>query len=123
LNGRRPDSCQVYAWLLLVQYHEHIDLHGLVLLLPVSCIIYLCSHTRKSRDSRDSDWLRTGRQRGRSSSLGRVKDFLFFTSSPPILLPTQFLIKSILGALSPGLKRQGREADHSPPTNAEVKKT
>jgi hypothetical protein len=26
-------------------------------------------------------------------------------------------------ALSPGAKRQGREADHSPPTSAEVKKT
>jgi hypothetical protein len=26
------------------------------------------------------------------------------------------------GALSPGLKQQGREADHSPPTSAEVKK-
>jgi hypothetical protein len=28
-----------------------------------------------------------------------------------------------LEALSPGLKRQGREADHSPPTSAEAKKT
>jgi hypothetical protein len=27
------------------------------------------------------------------------------------------------GALSPGLKRPGREADHSPPASAEVKKT
>jgi hypothetical protein len=26
------------------------------------------------------------------------------------------------GALSPGIKRQGRKADHSPPTNAEDKK-
>jgi hypothetical protein len=26
-------------------------------------------------------------------------------------------------ALSPGIKRQGREADHSPPTNAKFKKT
>jgi hypothetical protein len=26
------------------------------------------------------------------------------------------------GALSPGVKRQGREADHSPPASAEVKK-
>jgi hypothetical protein len=25
------------------------------------------------------------------------------------------------GALSPGIKRPGREADHSPPTSAEVK--
>jgi hypothetical protein len=27
------------------------------------------------------------------------------------------------GVLSPGVKRQGREADHSPPTTAEVKNT
>jgi hypothetical protein len=27
------------------------------------------------------------------------------------------------GALSPGVKRSGREADHSTPTSAEVKKT
>jgi hypothetical protein len=27
------------------------------------------------------------------------------------------------GALSPGVKRPGREADHSPPTSAEVNKT
>jgi hypothetical protein len=29
----------------------------------------------------------------------------------------------VLGALSPGVKRPGREADHSPSTSAEVKKT
>jgi hypothetical protein len=28
-----------------------------------------------------------------------------------------------LGALSPAVKRPGREADHSPPTGAEVRKT
>jgi hypothetical protein len=27
-----------------------------------------------------------------------------------------------IGVLSPGVKRQGREADHSPPASAEVKK-
>jgi hypothetical protein len=27
------------------------------------------------------------------------------------------------GGISPGVKRPGREADHSPPTSAEVKKT
>jgi hypothetical protein len=29
----------------------------------------------------------------------------------------------VSGALSPGIKRQGLEADHSPPSTAEVKKT
>jgi hypothetical protein len=28
-----------YAWLLLVLYHVHLDLQGLGLILPVSCII------------------------------------------------------------------------------------
>jgi hypothetical protein len=29
----------------------------------------------------------------------------------------------VLGAISPGVKRPGREANHSPPTSAEVKNT
>jgi hypothetical protein len=41
-------------------------------------------------------------------SPGRVKKFLFSTSSRT--------------TLSPGIKRPGREADHSPLTSAEVKK-
>jgi hypothetical protein len=32
-------------------------------------------------------------------------------------------IQCVVGAASPGLKRQGREADRSPPTSAEVTKT
>jgi hypothetical protein len=47
---------------------------------------------------------------------------IFFTSSRPALGPTQTPIEWVSGALSPGVKRQGREADHSHPTSAEVKK-
>jgi hypothetical protein len=36
-------------------------------------------------------------------------------------LHTQPPIQWALGALSPRVKRLGREADHSPPTSAEVK--
>jgi hypothetical protein len=50
--------------------------------------------------SRYGDWLRTGLPRGRSSS--------------PYPMGT--------GALYPGVKWQGREADHSLPASAEVKK-
>jgi hypothetical protein len=75
------------------------------------------------KGSRDSDWLRAGRQRGRSSSPGRVKNFLFSTSSRPVPGSTQPPIQWVPGALSPGVKRPGREADHSPPTTAEVKNT
>jgi hypothetical protein len=62
--------------------------------------------------------LRAGRPRGRSSSPGRVKNVLFSTSSNPVLGPTQPLIQWVAG-----IKRTGCEADHSPPTSAEVKKT
>jgi hypothetical protein len=35
--------------------------------------------------------------------------------------PTQPLIQWVPGALSLGVKRQGREADHPPPSSAEFK--
>jgi hypothetical protein len=35
--------------------------------------------------------------------------------------PTQPPSQWAQGAVSPGVKRQGRDADHSPPTSAEVK--
>jgi hypothetical protein len=62
------------------------------------------------------------RPRGQCSSPGRVKNFLFSTASRPALGPTQPPIQWVPGALSPGVKRQEREADHSPPISAEVKK-
>jgi hypothetical protein len=69
-----------------------------------------------------SDWLRAGRPRDRSSSHGRVKNFLFSTSSRPALGSTQPPNQRVPGALSLGVKRQGREADHSPTASAEAKK-
>jgi hypothetical protein len=65
--------------------------------------------------------LRAGRLRGRSSNPGRIKNFLFCTSAKPALVPTQPSIQ-VPAALSPGVKRPGREADHSSPTSAEGKK-
>jgi hypothetical protein len=53
-----------------------------------------------------------------SSSLGKVKNFLFSTSSRPALGSTQPPVQCV-----PGVKRLGREADHSPPASAEVKNT
>jgi hypothetical protein len=47
--------------------------------------------------------------------------FLFTTASKTALGPTQPPIQWVLGALSLGAKRPMREADHSPPSNAEVK--
>jgi hypothetical protein len=47
--------------------------------------------------------------------------FPFDTVSRPTLGLTQPPIQLVAGALSLGVKRQGREADHSPPSSIEVK--
>jgi hypothetical protein len=54
--------------------------------------------------------------------LRRFKNFLFTTSPRPTLGSTQPPIQWVPVTLSPGVKRPGREADHSLPTSAEVKK-
>jgi hypothetical protein len=72
---------------------------------------------------RYSDWLWAGRSRGRSSSPGGGKNFYYFTSSRPALVSTQPPIQWVLGARSHWIKRLGREADHSPPSSADGKKT
>jgi hypothetical protein len=47
--------------------------------------------------------------------------FLFTTVSRTALGPIQPPIQWVPGGLSLGVKRPGREADHSPPSSAEVK--
>jgi hypothetical protein len=47
--------------------------------------------------------------------------FIFTTTSRMALGPAQPPIQWILGALSLGVKWPGHEADHSPPSSAEVK--
>jgi hypothetical protein len=49
------------------------------------------------------------------------KVYLLFKSSIPNLGHTQPSIQWAKEALSPGVKRPKREADHSPPSSAEVK--
>jgi hypothetical protein len=63
-----------------------------------------------------------GRPRGGISSPGGDKNFHFFMSSRPAQA-TQPPIQWVPGALSQGVKRPRREADHSHPASAEVKKT
>jgi hypothetical protein len=48
--------------------------------------------------------------------------FLFDTASRPVLGLTHFHIEWEPGALTPEVQRARREADHSPPSNAAVKK-
>jgi hypothetical protein len=47
--------------------------------------------------------------------------FLFTTASRAALGSTQPPIQWVPGVLTLGVKRQGSEADHSPPSSAEVK--
>jgi hypothetical protein len=52
---------------------------------------------------------------------GRLGIFLFTTASRTVLGPTQPLTQWAPGALSLGVKLLGSEADHTPPSNVEVK--
>jgi hypothetical protein len=72
---------------------------------------------------RYSNWLRGRRLRDRISSPGRGKVFLLSTLPRPVMSLTPPPIQWVPGALSLGIKWLGREADHSPPTSAEVKNT
>jgi hypothetical protein len=75
-------------------------------------VVYPQSH-------RYSDWIRGG-QPGFDCRQGQGI-FLYSTAARPALEPTQPPIQWVSGALSPGVKRPGREVDHSPPSGAEVK--
>jgi hypothetical protein len=57
----------------------------------------------------------------RSSISGRSKIFLFSTVSRPALRPIKPPIQWMPVVLSPGIKGQEPEADHSPPSTAKVK--
>jgi hypothetical protein len=50
-----------------------------------------------------------------------ARNFLFTTASRTDLGPTQPPIQWVLGAPSLGVKRPGREADHSYPSSADVR--
>jgi hypothetical protein len=51
----------------------------------------------------------------------KAGNFFFTIASRGALRPTQPPIQWVSGALSLGIKRPDREADHSPPSSAEVK--
>jgi hypothetical protein len=86
----------------------------------ISCTVYQI----RSQDSvvGIATGLLAGRSRGQSSSPGMVKNFQFSISSRPTLGPSQPPNQCAPGDLSLWVKRPGREADHSPPASAEVKK-
>jgi hypothetical protein len=65
--------------------------------------------------------LRSGRLGFRVRFSAGAGKFLFTTASRPALRPTQPPIQWVPGALSLGVKRPVREADHSSASSAEVK--
>jgi hypothetical protein len=85
--------------------------------------IYMYRRHRKSRDNSVGIVLDYGLE-DRGSRVRFPEGlgiFLFTTASRTALGPTQPPIQWVPGALSLVLKRPGREADHSPPSSAEVK--
>jgi hypothetical protein len=48
---------------------------------------------------------------------------IFSASSRPVMGPTQPPIQRVPGALSLGVKRPGRESDHTPPTSIQMENT
>jgi hypothetical protein len=56
----------------------------------------------------------------RGSILCRGKIFLFSIAPRLVLRPIQLSVQRIPEAISPGVKQQGREAEHSSPSGAEV---
>jgi hypothetical protein len=76
-------------------------LHSLVFTRTDNCTsVFFTDPVDPGQRSRYSDWLRAGRPRGQSSSPGRVKNFLFSTSSRQLLGPNQLPIQWVPGALS-----------------------
>jgi hypothetical protein len=57
----------------------------------------------------------------RFESQQELRIFLFTTASRTALVPTQPPIQRVPGFLSLRVKRPGCEADHSPPSSAEIK--
>jgi hypothetical protein len=81
---------------------------------------YLVKHRDNFTFTFCSAGLRTGRSGFYGSIPGGGWEFFFTTASRTALGPTQPSIQWVPGALSLGIKRPGREADHSPPSSAEV---
>jgi hypothetical protein len=108
----KPEGCTVHSC------HREKLKPNMIYFDPYPLLCFFFLEIIDSCRSRDSDWLRAGRLRGRSSSPGRVKNFLFSMSSRPALGSTQPRIQWV-----PGVKRSGREAGQSPPASAEVKKS
>jgi hypothetical protein len=87
--------------------------------LKISPFITISTYIQESAWlSRYSDGLRTGRP-GFDSRHGKI--FPFSTASRPAVGPSQPPIQWVQRAVYPGVKRPACEADHSPPSSADVR--
>jgi hypothetical protein len=88
--------------------------------------VYLTVSYKLSKSRNSSVGIVTELRAGRSGFKGSIpgRDWEFFSSAPCLDLseahPASYPVGK-LGALSPGVERPGREADHSPPSSADVK--
>jgi hypothetical protein len=87
------------------------DMYGSIQTAPFQILLYTLIHKQAITSS---ILYRYGQG---FDSRQRQDIFLFSTASRPALGPTQWVPE----AVSPVVKRQWREADHSPPSSAEVK--
>jgi hypothetical protein len=99
-----PIALKMYESVETMNRDSDLSRHSVCLLVWVPDFV-LNSNVTSSVGIRTR--LRTGRLRSR----GLI----------PALYSTQPPIQCVLGAISPGIMCQGREADHSPPSNAEIK--
>jgi hypothetical protein len=95
-----------------------VNLDAVDLLIAPNFIAVICCS--RSRDS-SVDPIATGYALdGLGSISGRRKSFLYSTVSTGAQGPTQPPIQRVPGIFPPGVKRKAYEADHSPPSVAEV---
>jgi hypothetical protein len=107
-----PNNLDLVTCILIVMQNATIQVPNLVLQLSV-----------QSQDSSVGIALGHGlddRVLGFDSRQG-LEIFLFTTASRTALESTKPRIQWASGVLSLGVKRSGREADHSPPSSAEIK--
>jgi hypothetical protein len=97
----------------------------IIIIIMIIIIIIITIIIQNITFTEESGWLTrySDGLDGPGSISGRFNNFLFSTASRPTLGPTQPPIQWVPGgggAFPPGIKQQGREADPSPPSNAEV---
>jgi hypothetical protein len=104
---------------LFLKFKEYISFREIMNLSYILIFSLLTSRLEQWLLSRYSSGLRAGRSG--FDFRRELGIFLFTTVSRTGLGPTQPPIQWVPRALSLGVKRPGREADHSPPSSAEVK--